>query len=89
MADTIELFLVGQGLLLITFITMVGLFLLLLFVRVHFGSGISESLTVQCDDMTGERRETRGWFSTGPSRSSAAPVGLSSEARNRGGWFRN
>ena len=40
MADTIELFLVGQGLLLVTFITMVGLFLLLLFVRTHFGSGI-------------------------------------------------
>ena len=40
MADTIELFIVGQGLLLVTFITMVGLFLLLLFVRINFGSGI-------------------------------------------------
>ena len=37
MADTIELFIVGQGLLLVTFITMVGLFLLLLFVRINFG----------------------------------------------------
>ena len=39
MADTIELFLVGQGLLLITFLAMVGLFLLLLFIRTHSGAG--------------------------------------------------
>ena len=34
-----ELFLVGQGLLLLTFMVMVGLFLLLLFVRLDFGAG--------------------------------------------------
>ena len=39
MADSIELFLVGQGLLLISFIAMVVLFLLLLLVRNHFGPG--------------------------------------------------
>ena len=34
-----ELFLVGQGLLLLTFMVMVGLFLLLLFVRLDLGAG--------------------------------------------------
>ena len=49
MADTIELFLVGQGLLLVTFLAMVGLFLLLLFVRSHGGAGnYSEVIAAVC-----------------------------------------
>ena len=46
MADTIELFLVGQGLLLITFLAMVGLFLLLLFIRTHPGAGEKENIDI-------------------------------------------
>ena len=37
MVDSVELFLVGQGLLLVTFLAMVGLFLLLLFIRSNAG----------------------------------------------------
>ena len=39
MVDSVELFLVGQGLLLVTFMAMVGLFLLLLFIRSNSGPG--------------------------------------------------
>ena len=61
MADIIELFLVGQGLLLVSFIVMVGLFLLLLYVRINFGSGIGGSYNdcVMCNLMTTQGREGR------------------------------
>lgn len=71
MVDEIELFLVGQGLLLVTFLAMVGLFLLLLFLRSHSGAG--------------DRREARGWFG-GASRPSP-PAVVYSDPRQRRGWF--
>ena len=72
MVDEIELFLVGQGLLLVTFLAMVGLFLLLLFLRSHSGAG--------------DRREARGWFGGGSSRASP-PAVVYSDPRQRRGWF--
>ena len=72
MVDEIELFLVGQGLLLVTFMAMVGLFLLLLFLRSHSGAG--------------DRREARGWFGGGGSRTSP-PAVVYSDPRQRRGWF--
>lgn len=73
MVDEIELFLVGQGLLLVTFLAMVGLFLLLLFLRSHSG---------------GDRREARGWFG-GVSRQSPPAVVYSDPRQRRGWFARN
>ena len=88
MADTIELLVVGQGLLLITFLAMVGLFLLLLFVRSQAGAGMVETLLVfeQIYNFVAERREARGWF-TGGVRPSAPVTSYNNDARQRRGWF--
>ena len=88
MADTIELFLIGQALLLVTFLAMVGLFLLLLFVRTHAGSGDGMINDEVFDDViVVERREVRGWFSGGGRQSSAPVSSHGNDARHRRGWF--